>query len=140
MNHEHVWETAAFDPRYQTCVDGCNVLRRTPTALDTAEAKKQRDEAVENVELWADPNWVDGALTLGRQIAKDTPEFTSDELWRRGLPKPREPRALGPVMSTLAREGFIEPTDRLVNTEQVLRHAAPVRVWRSRVYRASEVV
>jgi len=75
------------------------------------------------------------AITVGKQIAYSMYEFTADEFWKRGLAKPREPRALGPVLSMLQRDGFIKATDRLINTSQVLRHAAPVRVWKSLVRR-----
>lgn len=139
--HAHdSWRPASFDPRYEECeIVGCYVMRRAPVKLDIKEAKEKRDEAIQLVGTWADSEWVGQARLLGQRLAHDLAEFTSDEFWRRGLPKPREPRALGPVMTSLVRDGFIEPTDRLVNTSQVLRHAAPVRVWRSRVYRASEV-
>jgi hypothetical protein len=134
--HAHdLWRPAALDARFEECaVRGCNFMRRAATKLDPVEARENRDEDIRRVDEWSDAEWRRHAFEMGKQIAQDMIEFTSDEFWRRGLPKPREPRALGPIMLSLQRDRFIESTNRLVNTSQVLRNAAPVRVWRSLVY------
>lgn len=137
MSHYHLFQKTLIEG-IETC--GCGETHWTgrSTELDHKEARMARDVAVQKVGEWAEQDWTRNAVAMGKQIAREKSEFTSDEFWRRGLPKPREPRALGPVMSVLHRAGFIEPTDRLENTSQVLRHAAPVRIWRSRV--CTEVV
>lgn len=133
-NHRFIPST---DPRYEVCSwTSCSAARRAVvTTLDHKEAKERRDSAVTAVAEHSEVSWVFRAKALGRQIATEMGEFTSDEFWRRGLPKPAEPRALGPVLTALERDGVIEATDRFIRSAQVLRHTAPIRVWRSRVAR-----
>ena len=139
MSHYHV-HRPTLDAKIEQC--RCGDARRigaSPTPptvkLNRVEAREKRDVAIRTVEDAGDTEWQRSAYALGHQIARELPEFTSDEFWRRGLSKPREPRALGPVLLSLQRARVIESTDRLVNTAQVLRNAAPVRVWRSRTVR-----
>lgn len=132
MSHQHVYRRTVIDG-IERCRCG-DVRRPAPTVqLDTAQARANRDEAIRHVEEWGKIEWQRAAYALGERIAQELPEFTADEFWRRGLPKPREPRALGPILLALQRARVIEATDRLVNTSQVLRNAAPVRIWRSLV-------
>lgn len=132
MTHRHAYRPTLIAD-IEKCRCGAVRMTLTTVQLDPVAARSHRDEAIRNVEEWGKIEWQRTAYALGERIAHELPEFTSDEFWRRGLPKPREPRALGPIMLALQRARVIESTDRLVNTAQVLRNAAPVRVWRSRV-------
>ena len=98
--------------------------------LDFAESVRQRDTALARVEAHADDSWLARARAVVLSVSASRTEFTSDDLWSAGLPKPREPRALGAVLRELARQGLIESTGRFVRTTQVSRHAAPILVWR----------
>lgn len=72
-------------------------------------------------------------------LASVNVDFVVDDVWKllddRGVPRPREGRAMGPRMMAAHRRGCIEPTDRFVATEQVKSHGSPIRIWRSRIYR-----
>jgi len=103
--------------------------------LDRTLSRKLRDASIVAVNTAASKQWKQDAKALGIQIAQTCMEFTPDEFWRRGLAKPQEGRALGPIMLWLAANGYIEKTDRVRNTEQIRSHAAPVSIWRSKTYR-----
>lgn len=96
-----------------------------------AASRSARDEAVEQVERNADEHWLALARSVVLAIAETHETFTTDTVWQAGgLPKPREPRALGAVFKSLSRRGFITKTGRYVVTSQVSAHARPVAEWR----------
>jgi hypothetical protein len=73
------------------------------------------------------PEWKDQAkMVLWRRILSQQP-FTTDDLWDDGLPKPREPRALGPIVSAAKRKGYLADTGRMVQSRY--RHATKITVW-----------
>jgi hypothetical protein len=94
------------------------------------------------VDAHADPEWKAAAEAAGRRIAARQPEFTTDDVWaaldREGVPKPRERRAMGPVMMALRRDKIIAATNRFDTTERPIAHAANVRIWRSLIYGGTE--
>lgn len=98
--------------------------------LDLLKAKQAGEEAIERVRKAAGREWVAHARSAVLNIACSRIEFTSDDVWEYGLPKPREARALGAVMAQLARECRIERTGAYRPTRQVSRHGAPIAVWR----------
>src|SRR5579864_3212859 len=100
------------------------------TDLDFERSEAAKNQAIADVSDHADELWKVAARSMVYKVAVRMPTFTSDDVWRAGLPKPREPRALGAVFNQLAREGFIETTGEFRRTAQVLRHSAPVAVWR----------
>ena len=91
-----------------------------------------RDQALDRVET-ANKSWVDTAVTVGRAVASTMAEFTSDDIWNAldEANRPREPRAMGPVMMRLQRAGVIRPTDRVKKSALPQCHSRPKRVWRS---------
>lgn len=82
----------------------------------------------------ADNNWAEVAYALVRQVAETQLEFTPDDVWKAGLKKPSEARALGGVMRRAHREGLIEKTGRVQPTTQPESHRTDVTVWRSLIY------
>jgi hypothetical protein len=100
------------------------------------EAREQaaKEKALEQVEENADPDWIKRARLTGARIAAELEELTADDFWEAGLEKPREARALGPVLLRLARAGLIEKTERFRRSRQVGCHGMDVRVWKSLVY------
>jgi len=103
-----------------------------------AAAAAARDEAVERVGEAAERDgWMDQALATVTAIARRMPAFTADDVWDTGLDAPREPRALGAVMTQLRRRKVVEPTSDFKPTSRRSRHAAPIRVWRSLVFSVS---
>jgi hypothetical protein len=99
--------------------------------FDPDEGDRRRDESIADAERGAPPEW----LTAARDIATAFIEpWTTDDLWHtlheRGIPGPREPRALGPVVINLYRAGLIEPTGRMVRSQRPVAHRNPKREWR----------
>ena len=90
-------------------------------------SRAQRDEAMERVEANAEMEWkIEAKRALWRRIRTKQP-FTTDDLWDDGLTKPREPRALGPIVATAKRKGYLIDTGRMVQSRY--RHATKVTVW-----------
>jgi hypothetical protein len=86
-----------------------------------------RDQAVEQVEANADETWLQQAkAALWARILQGG-EFTTDDL---DAPRPREPRAWGPVMLAAARAGLIVNTHTTRQSSQPRCHARPKAVWR----------
>lgn len=109
------------------------VQKHMKSPLNAKVSKRNRDRAIERVERHAG-DWLGEAYKTARGVAEKFRFFTTDDVWKAGLSKPDEPRALGPVMLSLERDGIIAATDKFKNTAQKTRNAAPVRLWRSCVY------
>lgn len=78
--------------------------------------------------------WKELAYQKVCQVAKTHAEFTPDDIWATGLPKPQEARALGGVMRRAKNSGLIEKTGRSSPTDQPESHRADVTVWRSLIF------
>lgn len=102
-----------------------------------AEAKtgaQLRDEAIQQVEEHADPDWKDVAYRVVATLTETMSEFTTDDVWyelQRSPNSTHEPRALGAVMRRAARDGLIVPTDRYRESTRPICHRSPKRVWRA---------
>jgi hypothetical protein len=94
-----------------------------------SEATAQRDAAIAQVDANADDEWKRYALGFIAEMSADMDEFTTDDLWDAGLIKPREPRALGPVMRRAAKRGLIATTGEFRKSRY--RNCAPLPVWAS---------
>lgn len=108
--------------------------RRVPSVLNAKESRKRRDNALERVSAHTCAAWQIEAYKAARKVAESFRFFTTDDVWKAGLSKPDEPRALGPVMLSLERDGIIAATEKFKSTAQRTRNCAPVRLWRSCVY------
>jgi hypothetical protein len=100
--------------------------------FDVDAGRAARDEALAVVG-GDDPNWKDRALEACYQVALTNRMFASDDIWRYGLDKPREPRALGPVMMRACKLGYCERTEMTRASSSVTQHAQPIRIYRSLV-------
>ena len=70
---------------------------------------RPEDARIEQVEANADREWLARARAVVLDLADTMPVFGADDVWARmGDDTPREPRALGPVIKGLAREGVLE--------------------------------
>jgi len=103
-----------------------------------SDQRQARDEAMERVETgsaW----WKPYALKAVYEAACLRREITSDDVWRvlhlRGIRSPKEPRAMGPIMVSAQRVGWIEQTDRtkISDDPSTANHSRPQRVYVSRV-------
>ena len=101
--------------------------------LDLLASERAKDEAIATVEKGAPEGWLDEARDLIKSLALRHLYICSDDLWAAGLSDPPEPRALGAAMRNARYAGLIEPTGHYVNSIQVSRHHAPVRIWRSKL-------
>lgn len=93
-----------------------------------------RDAAIMQADRHADPAWKAAALDAVKAVAAARPTFVSDDVWATGLPKPREPRALGAIIQRAHLLGYCVPTGQFRGSLQEGRHRGPVRVWQSRIY------
>ncbi|MFJ7590154.1 hypothetical protein ACIQZO_22760 [Streptomyces sp. NPDC097617] len=93
--------------------------------LTAATAK--RNNAVAQVDANADGEWKAYALGFIAELSGRMAQFTTDDLWDAGLIKPREPRALGPVMRRAAKRGLIATTGEFRASRY--RNCAPLPVW-----------
>ncbi len=117
--------------------DPCDCERQFPEhakATDPERAEAEKTEAMDRAERGSHAAWVAAAdtavLDLARDARRDGVTFTADDVWalleERQVPPPREPRALGPVLTRLKRAGKLEgrgyrPSNR--------RHKAPVMAY-----------
>jgi len=100
--------------------------------LDLIAATDARDEALAKVSAATDTQWATEVWAIILDLATDT--FTSDDIWQaledRGLPTPREPRALGAILRQAATDNLIAATAEYRPSHRVACHARPIRVWR----------
>lgn len=92
------------------------------------------DSIIEATAEKAGGDWRSKALETVERLALERKVFTSDDVWLAGLERPENSRALGQVMRQAAKQGHIEPTDRLENSVFESGHFGPRRVWRSLVH------
>jgi hypothetical protein len=106
------------------------------SVFDGAASAAARDRSMKQVEEHADPNFKDAAYEAVCITARLQPEgFIVDEVWRNlpaGVVQPREPRAMGPVMSRAKRDGVIVPTNEFRASARVTAHRNPRRVWKAK--------
>lgn len=105
--------------------------------LDQALAENTKREALKRVEAHAAPDWKTYALATVKQVAERFAEFSTDKVLEFMQDAPvwtHELRALGPVMMSAQRAGYIVATDKFIKSESVSRHRAPKRVWSSQLY------
>ncbi len=94
-----------------------------------------RDAAMEQVKAAVNPEWKRVALDAIHLTARHHAEFIVDDVWQNlhGGEYTHDKRAIGPLMLTAKREGWITPTDKFRPSYVVHHHATPRRVWKSRI-------
>lgn len=105
--------------------------------LDYAIAENEKRAAIAQVEENAAPDWRTYALATVKQVAERCAEFSTDKILEAMTDAPvwtHELRALGPIMLSAARAGFIVATDKFVTSDSISRHRSPKRVWKSNLY------
>lgn len=123
--------------------DACDCPRYVRPSGRTRTVEQARAEgqgAQDRAERGTDPDWETKAVEVITSLANTVDawgareRFTADDIWeeleRRQVPPPREPRALGPILKRLSKPGGdIHPKGF---TESRRRHGAPVRVYTAR--------
>lgn len=99
--------------------------------LDARESRRQRDLAIARVDRGTDAEWKEAATSVVYHLCRTMPVFTPDDIWATGLPKPREPRALGPIMLRAARERWCQKTGRYVASKAPTQHQNVIAEWES---------
>lgn len=99
--------------------------------FDAAAGRAARDEAIDRVDANALPEWKDAAIETVYQVALRKWTFATDDIWAAGLEKPREPKAMGPVMLRAVKLGYCEPMDVSRRSRKVTQHARPLQMYRS---------
>lgn len=98
-----------------------------------------RDEALVAVGV-GNADWTPWALLALHDAATENAVLTSDDVWkvlhRKHIPGPTEPRAMGPVMLTGIRRGWVYATDRIRASEDPAspNHGRPQRIYGSHIY------
>jgi len=119
-----------------------NLRKQTSTTNHDRERQNKmtaatdtRDKAIAQVATNTDPTWATETMLIIKQIATNTFDFTTDDIWQAlsetSLPTPHEPRALGALMIAAQRAGLIAPTDRYRQSQRPECHARPIRVWQA---------
>jgi hypothetical protein len=101
---------------------------------DLFSAKAAKQDGMERVGKHADEAWLRAAGMAAFQAAKELAELTSDDVWDRIPPgfSTHEYRAMGPVMQTAAKSGWIIQADKKPRpSKRRSLHASPRTVWRS---------
>lgn len=106
-----------------------------PVTLDATASRAAKQEAMARVDDHADPEWKEAAFAAVERVARARETFTPDDIWVE-VPKPREPRALGPVMLRARRAGICAPTGRHVKSRIPSQHQNPITEYRSLVHAA----
>ena len=96
-----------------------------------------RDLAIDSASRGADRDWLTSALRGVRVLAARNMYLTSDDVWRWMRPlqlTTPDNRAMGAVMSSSARDKYIEATKEWRISERSVCHGRPIRVWKSLRY------
>ena len=104
--------------------------------LDIIAATEAKEQAIQQVATNTNPYWAAQCRTIIQQIATTTNTFTTDDIWQAlhdaYLPTPHEPRAIGAILTAMARENLITATDTYRTSARAACHARPIRVWKAR--------
>jgi hypothetical protein len=100
--------------------------------LDPEASEQTKREGIRNVRRGTDPDWRARCEEVVRCVALDKPYFNSNHIWER-IEKPREPRALGPVMQWAKKQGFCEQLGTDIS-QIPTQHKGYVGSYRSLIY------
>lgn len=100
-------------------------------------ATEVTNEAIARVEANANPEWLLLMYDMLYGLAQVYDTITTELLWdaldeehASDIPYQHEPRALGPVMRYLVKDGVLAPTNEYVRSGRKSMHRRPLRVWR----------
>lgn len=91
-------------------------------------------EGIRRARIGANPEWLAEMDRFARTAARQLLEFTANDVWdlhdKYGKHSTPSNSALGPIMQSLAKEGFIRFTGRFVISTRASQHKRPLRVWK----------
>lgn len=125
------WQARIDNPAGAARMDAA----RAESARVNAErdATLRRDDGMARADDHASPRWKREAWDFLMAYLVDHVDLFVDDLWDAGLPHTDEDRALGPLFSRAARNGFIEKTGEY--RKSVRSNLTEKPVWRSRIYK-----
>lgn len=102
--------------------------------LDRGEAARERDRALGQVEDGADPVWTAATWDLLVEYLRGHGEFFVDDFWTwiEPLPRPRESRALGPLVLRAARADYMVKSGDY--RKSAASHMTEKPVWTSLIF------
>jgi hypothetical protein len=120
--------------------DGQNPLFPEWDQAAREESTRRRDAAMHRVDEHAPTTWKECAESAIRWVAERREEMTTDPVWyvldSWSVPFPPEPRALGPLMKSACKWGWLEQTGRVHKSVRPECHRRPLAVYKSKVYDA----
>lgn len=77
--------------------------------------------------------WRAFAIAVIRELAQGTRAFSTDDIWVKldTVPRPKEPRALGAVLTAGRDQGIIAKSPFVVASKRPDCHSRPIAVWLS---------
>ncbi len=101
---------------------------------DELDAAHRRDQALAQVADAADPDWMSAAWNILVDYLRTHETFFVDEFWEQtNLVRPKESRALGPVVLRAAREGLMRKSGEFRKSTASNMTEKPL--WQSLIYR-----
>ncbi len=104
-------------------------MKNNGVQLDLFTGRKFRDTAITRVAKGTPLEWMTAMTSAVITVARETSEFTTDEVWKKLGSQPREPRSLGAVMMSLSRGGTIKRTGTFKQSKRPECHCRPLAVW-----------
>ena len=98
--------------------------------FDEAASEAAKEEGMARVDRHAPPLWKETAYRVALYLARSRETFTVDDLWSY-VEKPPEPRALGPLVTRMKKEGVWIETGMRVKSRIPAHHSYPIEVYRS---------
>lgn len=112
------------------CQSTWSAADSVPIVKTLADAHRERDAAMAQVDANADTRWKDSAWTTILALMNTGDSFTADDVWDAlaadKVTPPREPRALGPILRGMIRSGLIEANGFAQSRR---RHGSPIRIY-----------
>lgn len=106
-------------------------------SIDLAAATRRREDGIARSQRAAGADWSERALAFVREYLRTHATLFVDDLWSAGLEEPTSPRALGAVMLTAQRRGWMAEYrhgEWIYARPSVRSNGQLKRVWRSHLY------
>jgi hypothetical protein len=122
---------------------GADGLWRTPDGAITDAIGVPRPKAAAVVSPAAraaatqdqDAAWLEQALDVVRELARQHRHLTVDDCWANVAAPPRDPRQMSALMVAAQKQGLIQKTSAHRPSTRPTNGGRSVRVWRSLTYR-----
>lgn len=105
------------------------------------DIQKVTDEAIQKGYDNAKEEWRKYALECLRQVCLHQQEFTMNDVrgaLKHAPIKTHDNRAVGGVVATARKEGWIEPTGKSI--QSLVGHKSPLQIWRSLIYKPKDTL